>query len=69
MEITVLTKPIDGKLEMVVQLYECPDGLGRTVTASVWVPETDSRSALEHSAREAAIVQLRRALTALEQSV
>lgn len=66
MEITVLKKPVDGLLEMRVSLYEFTDGKGKSVEVTVWVPDHDSRSSLEVSARIAAADQLRRAISALE---
>jgi len=66
MEITVFNEPIDGLLNLVVKLYEYTDDKGKNIDISIWVPVQDSMAALEGAARKAAIVQLKRALSALE---
>mgnify|MGYP001564810882 CR=1 FL=1 len=66
MEITIFKKPIDGLLQISVSLYEFTDNRAKTVEVTVWVPEHDSRAILESTACAAAIVQLKRTLSALE---
>ncbi|KKI12208.1 MAG: hypothetical protein RR584_14320 [Comamonas sp.] len=66
MEISIFKEPVDDLLEVKVSLYEFTDKKGKTVDVSVWVKYQDSRSAMEAEARQNALVQLKRAITALE---
>ncbi len=66
MEISIFKEPVDDLLEVKVSLYEFTDKKGKTVDVSVWVQYQDSRSAMEAEARQNALVQLKRAITALE---
>ncbi|KGH08220.1 hypothetical protein P608_18545 [Comamonas thiooxydans] len=66
MEISIFKEPVDDLLEVKVSLYEFTDKRGKTVDVSVWVKYQDSRSAMEAEARQKALVQLKRAITALE---
>lgn len=65
MENSVLQEPVDGMLNVNVSLYEYTDGKGKTVEASVWVPDSDSRSEIAKQARSA-LEQLKRAVSALQ---
>ena len=66
MEISILKEPMEGLLNLTVRLYEFTDNKGKSVDVSIWVPDNDSRKELERAAKKAAIIQLKRALSALE---
>ncbi|MGV7196536.1 hypothetical protein [Xanthomonas axonopodis] len=66
MEIDIGRQPIDGKMNVSVSLYNVIDQKGFSIDMSVWVEDSDSRKELHERARNAAISQLKLALSALE---
>ncbi|KKI12110.1 hypothetical protein XA67_21350 [Comamonas thiooxydans] len=69
MDISIFKEPVDGLLEVQVSLYETnTDNKGQCVDVIVWVEFQDSRAAMEAEARQKALAQLKRAISALEGS-
>jgi hypothetical protein len=66
MEITIFKEPYRGQLQVKVSLFEEIDGRGTEVDVSVWVKYQDSISAMQTEAKQKAIEQLKRSITALE---
>lgn len=66
MDITIFKEPYRGQLAVNVSLHEEIDGRGTEVDVTVWVKYQDSISAMQAEAKQKAIEQLRRAITALE---
>tara|TARA_R110002126_G_scaffold78727_4_gene195904 strand:+ start:8921 stop:9142 length:222 start_codon:yes stop_codon:yes gene_type:complete len=69
MDISVLTEPVDGMLNVNVNLYEYTQDKGKSIDVNIWVPASDSRSEISKLAHLAALELLKKAVVALEAEI
>lgn len=66
MEFSVFNKPVDGFLNLKLNIYERSEGRGKSIDMSIWVKENDSRKKLEIEAKKTALEFLKNATKSLE---
>ena len=66
MDFSVFNEPVDGFLNLKLNIYERSESRGKSINMSIWVKENDSRKKLEIEAKKAALEFLKNATKSLE---